>query len=471
MNPMKLSYHTLQKSLVVPFISILLGAGTPVKAATALEEYVRKPDPAYHYDLVKTLRGEGFTQYVLEMTSQTWLKPEEVDRTLWKHWVRIVKPDRVEHETGLLIIGGGANGGKAPSEIDKRAAGMALETHSVITELGMVPNQPLRFAGDDENRKEDALIAFGWNKFLHGGRAEWLARLPMTKSAVRAMDTVTDFLGKAEQGGVTVDKFVVAGGSKRGWTTWTTGAVDDRVVAIVPIVIDMLNMVPSFEHHYRTYGFFAPAVGDYESMGIMNWQRTPEYRRLLEIVEPFEYRSQLTKPKFLINASGDQFFVPDSGQFYWSELSGEKHVRYVPNADHGLNDSDAVESLVAFYHSILTDHPRPNFDWQIGNDGSLSVNANDVPKQVLLWQASNPDARDFRMETLGPVWKSQPVVRGANGKYEAHVSKPAKGFTAFFMELTYPGPGHYPLKFTTQVKVMPDVYQHPAFVPKSVSEK
>ena len=30
---------------------------------------------------------------------------------------------------------------------------------------------------------------------------------------------------------------------QRGWTTWTIGAVDERVVAIAPIVMDLLNMV------------------------------------------------------------------------------------------------------------------------------------------------------------------------------------------------------------------------------------
>lgn len=30
---------------------------------------------------------------------------------------------------------------------------------------------------------------------------------------------------------------------QRGWTTWTTGAVDKRVVAIVPMVMDLLNLV------------------------------------------------------------------------------------------------------------------------------------------------------------------------------------------------------------------------------------
>ena len=66
----------------------------------------------------------------------------------------------------------------------------------------------------------------------------------MTKAAVRAMDTATEFLAKE---GVRLEKFVVSGASKRGWTTWTTGVVDKRVVAIAPLVIDMLNLTPSFK--------------------------------------------------------------------------------------------------------------------------------------------------------------------------------------------------------------------------------
>jgi hypothetical protein len=44
--------------------------------------------------------------------------------------------------------------------------------------------------------------------------------------------------------------------------------------------------------------------------------------------------------------------------------------------------------------------------------------------------------------------------------YEGTVEKPAKGWTAFFVEMTYPGPAGEkgpPYKFTTQVKIVPDV--------------
>lgn len=42
--------------------------------------------------------------------------------------------------------------------------------------------------------------------------------------------------------GAKLEKFLVAGASKRGWTTWTTMAVDKRVFAGIPIVMDMLRL-------------------------------------------------------------------------------------------------------------------------------------------------------------------------------------------------------------------------------------
>jgi hypothetical protein len=40
----------------------------------------------------------------------------------------------------------------------------------------------------------------------------------------------------------------------------------------------------------------------------------------------------------------------------------------------------------------------------------------------------------------------------------ARVDKPASGFTAFFVELTYDTGGKFPLKLTTEVSVVPRVY-------------
>jgi PhoPQ-activated pathogenicity-related protein len=63
----------------------------------------------------------------------------------------------------------------------------------------MVPNQPLVFNGDGQKLSEDAITAFSWEKFLTSGDETWPFRLPMTKSVVRAMDTITSSFARAPQ--------------------------------------------------------------------------------------------------------------------------------------------------------------------------------------------------------------------------------------------------------------------------------
>ena len=148
----------------------------------------------------------------------------------------------------------------------------------------------------------------------------------------------------------------------------------------MPAVIDVLNMRPSMIHHYRAYGFWAPAVGDYVTHGIMDRMGDPRFDKLLALVEPYSYRDRLTIPKFIINASGDQFFLPDSWQFYFDDLKGEKYLRYVPNADHSLKDTNAPTSLLAFYGAIVKGVARPKFDWSAGKDGTLGDPAGDASR-------------------------------------------------------------------------------------------
>ncbi len=426
--------------------------------ATALDRYVAAPDASYKYELVSTLPGNGYTAYVLELTSQTWRAPNEVDRTVWKHWLTIIKPAEVKHSTGFLYITGGNNGNPAPKAPDSNLLNVATLTKSIVAELRMVPNQPLTFSDDKTARVEDGIIAYTWDKFMKGGDDQWPLRLPMTKSAVRAMDTVQSFCNSAAGGNVRVDSFVVSGGSKRGWTTWTTAAVDKRVVAIAPLVIDLLNIVPSFQHHLAVYGYYAPAVGDYEVMGLMGKEDTPQYKALMKIEEPYEYRQRLTMPKLIVNATGDQFFLPDSWQFYYRDLLGDNRLRYVPNADHSLGRTDAWFSVLAWYNAFLNKTPVPQYDWKIEKDGTIRVTSKDKPSEVKLWQASNGGARDFRLSSIGPRWKATPLTAQANGEYVAKVTLPKTGWTAYMVELTFPsGLGLAPFKFTTGVKVIPDV--------------
>ncbi len=427
------------------------GVGTAIvhdTDGTALDRYVAKPDDSYEYTLVNTIDGVGYTTYIIDMTSQTWRTAAEVDRPVWQHWVQITVPDNAVSNTALLVIDGGSRSATAPTEPDLQGLLLAQQTGQVTILLPTVPNQPLVFADDPGNpRVEDAIIAYSYDKYLDGGDDEWPALLPMVKSAVRAMDTTQDFLGGLSSDAIEIEDFFVTGASKRGWTTWLTAAVDDRVSGIAPAVIDVLNMDVSMTNHRENYegvtekiiGGYAENVHDYTEFGIFDRFSTPEGKSLGRIVDPYQYRDRYADiPKYIVNSTGDQFFTPDSSLFYFDDLPGEKYLWYVPNTDHRLNQ-EAAAGVASFVAAVDRDARLPVIAWDF--EGSLSntlrVTSDMTPVNVQLWQATRTDSIDFRTETDAPAYTSTPLSRNAQAEYVGTVPVPTTGGTAFFVELSY----------------------------------
>lgn len=436
---------------------------------TELDRYVHAPDSHYQYTVVDSQHFSGYTMFLIRMISQQWRTVADVNQPVWKHWMEIYVPDKVTSSIGLLYIAGGSTTEEHPKPYDVMGE-IATITHTVTTELLDVPNEPLTFRNDPYGpRKEDEIIAYTWRKYLDTGDDTWPLRLPMTKAAVRAMDTVTSFAASKDGGGHRVDRFVVMGASKRGWTTWTTAAVDSRVIAIAPMVIDVLNVVPSFEHHYRTYGFWAPSVKNYYDEHLMDEIGDPKFQKLMDLVDPYSYRARYTIPKLIINASGGQFFLPDSSQFYFKDLPGEKHLLYEANADHSLKGTDVNQSIAAFYQSIVDGTKRPEMHWSFEPDSSIRVSMDRTPLKVTLWQATNPRHRDFRVEAIGHAYTATELAPVSPNVYVARVTKPAQGWTAFYVEATFKGDGKYPFKFTTAVRVAPNTEPY-TLAPKGKSK-
>jgi PhoPQ-activated pathogenicity-related protein len=181
---------------------------------------------------------------------------------------------------------------------------------------------------------------------------------------------------------------------------------------------------------------------------------------LNDIEDPYSYRERFTMPKFVVEAAGDQYFCPDSSQFYYPELPEEKLIRYIPNTDHSLKGSDAKDTLVAYYWTLIHNTPRPKYSWTFEKDGSIDVRTSDRPRAVRLWQANNPKARDFRLMTIGPAYKDTPLTDLGGGHYVAKIETPKEGWTASFVELTFNVGAPAPLKVTTAVRITPDVLPH-----------
>jgi len=449
-----------KKAYIKMFIFILSIFSTLPVFCGPLEDYVNMDDPSYTYTITTQESSFTHTYYVVDLTSQTWRSPSEVNRTLWKHWLTIIVPTSITKTKGLLVISGGNNGSSATNLRDY-AQYIALVTNAPVALLEQVPNQPLRFADENFSRTEDQIIAYTFDKYLQTYQAGnpdpyWPVLLPMVKSAVRAMDTIQEIV--ATNHGKNITGFVVSGASKRGWTTWLTSAVDSRVIAAVPIVIDVLRMDIQMDHHYKCYGTFSEALEPYNEMHIFERMDTPGGVALRAIVDPISYLDRYTMPKFIINSSGDEFFLPDSSRFYYHLLPGEKRLRYVPNTGHSLGgelDLQTVYPLIVYFNSVAGAGTRPDYSWEFLPDGNIKVQTATTPTSVTLWEAVNPNARDFRYyDGSGPQWTSSTLTETTPGSktYITQITPPESGWKAYFVEINFSNGSYI---FTTDVGVMP----------------
>ena len=437
---------------------------------TLLIDYVNSHDPSFRYDMVDTIIGDGWKEYKIRMVSGSWLDKNDFDDNSneWWHWISVIVPDNLEKSTSMMVIGSGSTqdfsleryGNKKTNSQYLKAA---LTTKSIISEINNVPFQPINFSGDNKlGRYEDDLIAYSWRQFLEGGAkdSEWLPRFPMTRAVVRAMDVVQDISNEINN---PVDSFFVTGASKRGWVAWTTAIADDRVMGIAPVVIDLLNLYPSFQHHWKVYGEWSPAIDDYVKEDIMNWTESKEYEKLIEITDPYSYRFSLNMPKYIINASSDEFFVTDSWQFYWDDLVGEKHLQYLPNAGHGLYGTYVTDDLINFYSKAINQKRLPYYEWSVDQNIFNLIIEPSADYKLKKWSINNSE-RDFRIYKVGEAWTSEDIDKNKNGKYSISIDNPDSGYTAQFVEIIFDSDSEESISITTGTVITPNKYPYSKFV-------
>ena len=428
-----------------------------------LTQYINNDDGVFDIELVTTIPNPGVTVYVYKLTSQVWRSIDEVNRTVWQHRLTLAVPDNLTSNKAILFTFGGENNEDYLSPDLSRVeilATFALASGSIAAQVSQVPNQPLVFSDEPSiSRIEDDLVAYSWDTAMGTRDYTWAAYLPMTKSVIKAIDGIQHAVLDIDPNKKPED-FVVVGFSKRGATAWLAAAVDERIVAISPGVFDSLNFKKSFEHQRKTYGEFALPLIDYDKRNVLDRIRTIEGHELKRVVDPYSYRHVLDIPKYIINASGDQFYPPDSSRFYLDRLEGETLIRYMPNTDHGGANGgfqSALFGLLAWYQRIVTETSRPSIDWDLNEDSTLSITVSDHQASAVLWSAVNANARDFRLETIGPSWQSQPLQIDNNGNVLVDLDLPETGWSAYYIEVTFPGIAGIPDVYSTPVYILPDI--------------
>lgn len=426
---------------------------------TAINKNFDRVLPCYHqtqaarplsYSATGTSIRSGIKILSYDLTSQSWSPNDAVTPAYWSHQVNIFIPEKVTSKQALLVINNGSRGtppnpDKAPTDFSAETLqAIAQKTHSIIVAINNVPNQPLLYQGDSQEKSEDASVAYSWAQFLDAPQknAFMPLQIPMMAAVTKAMD-----LAEQELKPWDIHRFIVTGISKRGWTSWHTAIVDSRVDAIVPFVFDALDFSKFMARTYQTYGHNWPiALAPYYQAGIPTKQGTPDFESLIDITDPFRYLSsdhakRLSIPKYIVNTSGDDFFAPDSARFYIDQLPGATSLRVIPNSDHFGVRPYTQEVLVNFINRFQNNKPLPTLSSRLIQDAHqsfLTIRFSEQPVSLTQWTAMNPLARDFRY-ACGIRYKETALALTATVADSVRVPLPSieKGWLASFVEARF----------------------------------
>jgi len=421
-------------------IVLALSCIAPVRAD--LFDYVKKADESFAWQLKDKLELPDGAVYNLHLISQTW------QGIRWEHDLQVFLPKGVKPGSRMLLWNQGGKSGPLSVLFGMQ---LATKAQAPVALLFGIPNQPLL-----EGKREDALIAETFVRYLDTKDASWPLLFPMVKSLVKAMDALQQFA--QQEWGVRLEGFIVSGASKRGWTTWLTAAADARVKAIAPLVIDTLNMQLQLPHQLKSYGKYSDQIKDYTARGLVPLPDSAEARRLWGWVDPWNYRDKIKVPIMIINGANDPYWTVDSLNLYWDGLKADKWVLYVPNAGHDLQQLEngrksrdrALSTLVAFARHMIKDNPMPKLSWKhddAANGARLTMQSQPGAKAARLWAAQSP-TRDFRKAT----WEASALDLDG-GHAAARIAIPQTGYRAFFGELDFEIDGiAHPL--STQIRVL-----------------
>ncbi|WP_118987750.1 PhoPQ-activated pathogenicity-related family protein [Photorhabdus sp. CRCIA-P01] len=399
-----------------------------------------------------------------QLTSQFWSPGNLVLPAKWQHNVDIFIPDNPLLQRALVVVNNGTNynsGSEAPIlptdfSVTTLAA-IARATNMIVISISNIPNQHLVYRDDGKPRKEDDSVAHSWTLFMNEPEKQSLIPLhiPMATSVSQAIT-----LAQRELKQWNINNFIVSGASKRGWTTWLSAIADTRVDAIVPFIIDILGTRAAFKHIYESYGKNWPiAFYPYYQEHVDEKIDTPAFAKLMQIEDPLQYlgsiyESRLAIPKYIVNASGDDYYASDNARFYYDILPGDKSLRVAPNSDHRGIGNFTEQSLITFINRLQQSIPMPKLNVTLNSQQHsqiLTVNFSEKPEKVIRWTATNPISRDFRY-ACGIRYKASPLDFNKMQQVEISLNSPVIGWEATYIEATF-SDGYVA---TTRVYITPD---------------
>jgi PhoPQ-activated pathogenicity-related protein len=312
--------------------------------------------------------------------------------------------DKAVAATGVACMTLGGVPGKLPPELDKPGADMA---------------------------------SVGFAQFAQTQDSSWIPIYPMTVAMVRAMDTI-EAVTKKE--GTPISKFILVGYSKQGYAAWMKAAIDRRVVGIVPLASQTLNIGAQVKSPGSA--FAGPQFAILSKMGVM--------QKMIELFDPYLYRANLKMPKLDVAGVQDHNYPTMAMSNYWDGLPGDKYALVMANVGHGVTpEQTVIRTTYVFIRTIAAGKKLPTVKGVFSESAgklSLHVTSSAEPKLAQAWTAPGESA-DLR----GAKWTSQSlmgpggasVTQSKDGTYDfdVDVDRPAKGTEGLFAELQFEDQG------------------------------
>ncbi|KAN0009671.1 hypothetical protein ACTFIU_006968 [Dictyostelium citrinum] len=456
------------------------------ESSKILKNYVEQKDSHYKWTLNETyVTNFNSKIYILELTSQQWMK-DHSDNSIWKHWLTICVPNgySATHNVGYLHMTDGFNQNwtiPTLQSLNQFSMDICNQTSSITSTLYQVPNQFITFENDGIPRQEDDIVAYTWRKYIDTQDSNWVSLLPQTKAGTAAMTAIQEF-GK-QKSFYNIEKFVVSGASKRGWTTYGIAMIGDkRLAAAIPMVIGVPNLVKDIKEQITCFGNWSWALDSYTNQGIPTFLDTKYFKVVTDIVDPLNYLDIMESvPKFIILTVHDEFFIPDSTKFFFNQIKGEKRLGLY-QTNHAVSYFQGVSTEVSKYFKLIANNQvRPELSWNIvyssdNNSGTINMKVvkGGTPSKVNVYSVNtlSKTKRDFRMFTcfsascyqnFTGLWQTHSITLTNDNSYSFTLSKPTDGgWTAFYFEVEFEnGSGDNIAHVNTELAIVPNSYPFP----------
>lgn len=290
----------------------------------------------------------------LELTSQNW------HGAVWTHTVKLTASDKsVAPDLCVIFVNGGV-------DLDRFASDTGVACASVG---GIYPACHGHPGGE-------GIAIHAFRQVLKTGDPTWSISAATTKALARTMDALAEH-GKFR-------RFILTGFSKMGLACWWAAVLDSRVVGIVPVGADMLNLEAQQRDHpqlfpqIRQIGALPPAA----------------------VLDPYVYRERLTAAKLIISGTNDEHYDVGSVGAYWAGLPEPKWQLHLANATHALEPKNpkTIAASRAFIRAVATGTPLPRIV------ATPKVTSTPAAKNARLWTATTTGAMKFAQ------WSDEPFT-------------------------------------------------------------